>query len=91
MINQRATAEASEANEQFKQIFQTNPDISLITRLSDGLIIETNAGFSATTGYHREDIIGKTTNEIQIYKNQEDRQRIVHELNTRGFLSQHGP
>ena len=85
MVNQRLNAEMREAKEHFELIFHTSPDASLITRLTDGLIVNVNEGFTAFTGFNRDETIGKSTLAIHIWKNPEDHQKVVLELSEKGF------
>ena len=85
MINQRLNAEMREAKEHFELIFNTSPDAALISRLSDGVIADINDGFTAVTGLTRDETIGKTSMDINVWENVDDRQRIVRELGERGF------
>ena len=85
MVNQRLSSEMTEAKEHFEQIFNTSPDGALITRMDNGMILDINNGFSAITGYTRIDTIGKSSLEINIWKNPEDRQRVVNVLVEKGF------
>ena len=64
----------------FELIFNSSSDAALITRLSDGVVIELNIGFIKLTGFTREETIGKSILGINLYKNPSDRQRIVDEL-----------
>ena len=84
LINQRLNTEYREAKENSEQIFNTSPDAVLITRLEDGHFQEINDGLTALTGYTRDDVIGKTTMEVQIWENPADRQRLVAMLNEQG-------
>ena len=85
MVNQRLNAEMSEAKEHFELIFNTGPDAALITRLHDGHFMDINEGFTALTGFTREDIIGKSTLSINIWKNSADHQKVIKELSEKGF------
>jgi PAS domain S-box-containing protein len=78
-------AKTREAKEHFEAMFNTIPDAVLITRLHDGLIIDLNEGCMAITGFTREDIIGKSTLEVNLWKNPADRQKLFNELGERGF------
>jgi diguanylate cyclase (GGDEF)-like protein/PAS domain S-box-containing protein len=84
LVNQRLNIENREAREHFEEIFNTSPDAVLITRVSDGRIVEINQGLSAMTGYSRADIIGKTTIEANIYHSPADRQRLLNALRSDG-------
>ena len=66
-----------ESEERFRVAFHTNPDSINLNRVSDGLYFDINEGFTELTGYTREDVIGRTSLEINIWKNPEDRQRLV--------------
>ncbi len=68
-----------ESEEKYKIAFKTNPDSVTITRL-DGLYIDVNDGFTQLTGYTRQDVIGRFSQQINIWEKPEDRERFVSEL-----------
>lgn len=68
--------------ELFSKTFLTTPDAVNINRLSDGLYIAINEGFTALTGYTWNDVNGKTSLELNIWVNPDDRKRIVEQLLT---------
>ena len=61
----------------FQTLFQASPDAALVTRVCDGAIMQINEGFSRITGYVREEVIGKTTLELNLYFNPKDRDRFL--------------
>lgn len=73
-----------ESREKFALAFAASPDAVNITRMADGLFVETNKGFSDLTGFSREDVPGKTSLELGIWHDPEDRRRMVETLRTRG-------
>jgi len=85
MVNHRLNGEISEARLKLQQIFKTSPDAAIITRLSDGKIVDFNEGYSAITGFGREDLEGKTTLEINIWKDPRDRQNVINILKEKGY------
>ena len=85
MVNQRSNAEMAEAKEHFELIFNTSPYASLIARLTDGLIVNINDGFTALTGFTRDETIGKSSISAKIWKNPQDRKKIIEELGKKGF------
>ncbi len=85
MVNQRLNADSREAMEHFELIFNTSPDASLINRLTDGAIVNINDGFTALTGFTREETLGKSALDIHIWKDPADRQKVVDELRERGY------
>jgi PAS domain S-box-containing protein len=86
MLNQRLNVEISEAKDDLQVIFNTSPDAALITRLDDGRIVEINEGYTAISGYTRQEMSGKSTPEINIWKNIVDRHRIVDMIKEKGHL-----
>jgi PAS domain S-box-containing protein len=69
---QRRTSE-----EKFSQVFMTNPDSLTLMRLKDDVYIDANDGFTRLYGYRREEVIGRSAQEIDIWKNAEDRKQII--------------
>ncbi len=72
------------SEEKFRKAFFTSPDSVCITRLNDGMFISVNKGFTEITGYTEEDIAGKTSLEINIWKDPEDRRKIIEGLQANG-------
>jgi PAS domain S-box-containing protein len=76
-----------ESEERFRLAFKTSPDSIVLTRLSDGLILEVNDGFKEMTGYTDEEVIGKTSNEIYLWENESDRNKMVELLQKNGAVN----
>ncbi len=74
-----------ESEEKFRLTFAASPDSVNINRLEDGLYVDINRGFTRLTGFSREDVIGRTSTEIRIWHNPEDRQKLVSGLREKGF------
>ncbi|MGE5406857.1 MAG: PAS domain S-box protein, partial [Methanosarcina sp.] len=68
------------SEERFRKAFMTNPDAMNINRLKDGMYVDVNEGFTSLTGYSREEVIGKTSFEINIWHDVEDRALLVKAL-----------
>jgi PAS domain S-box-containing protein len=85
MVTQRMNAELKEVKDRFESIYMTSPDAIVITRLADGWFIEINPAFTAMSGYTREDIIGKSSIDINIWKDPSDRDKVVSQLRQKGF------
>ena len=56
----------------------------MITRLSDGLVFETNEGFTRLLGYERAETVGRTTAELAIWVDPEARAAFVASLEASG-------
>lgn len=76
--------EASEGK--FAAAFQTSPDSVNINRMSDGMYVAVNEGFTRLSGYTEQDVAGKTSIEIQLWNNPGDRRRMVEELERTGAV-----
>jgi two-component system sensor histidine kinase/response regulator len=86
----RAQVESAKAlrasEEKFRLAFDTSPDSVAITRLSDGMFVSVNKGFEQITGYPREQVIGKSSLEINIWKDPQDRRNVVEGLRSTGEI-----
>ncbi len=75
-----------ENEESYRTILKTAPTPITITRLSDGCYLEVNDAFIQRTGYRREEIIGRTAPELNLYDQIEDRQRLSKLLQQQGYV-----
>lgn len=75
-----------ESEERFRLAFQTSPDVITITSVENGRYIDINEGFTKVLGYTREDVIGKSSLALNIWKNPEDRQKLVDGLAKDGYV-----
>jgi PAS domain S-box-containing protein len=80
----RAERELRESEEKFSAAFHASPDLMTITRLSDGLFLEVNEGFTRMLGYTRAEAIGRTTSEISIWADPEARAAFVASMQESG-------
>lgn len=81
----RVYQEIQEEKMRFEALFSASPQATVLTRLSDGLIMDFNEGFTDITGYARDEAIGKTSIALNIYPNPVDRQNIVNEIKQKGI------
>lgn len=78
-----------ESEEKFRLAFQTSPDAIYLSRVSDGMCIDINDGFTKLTGYTRDDVIGKTSQELNIRHDPKGRVRFRAHLKQR-IRGKHG-
>lgn len=85
-ISDRKRAEETrrQLEEKFTKIFQLSPDSTSITRLSDGKFIDVNEGFEKASGFSRDEVIGKTSLELNTWVNPQDREHIIEEIRQKG-------
>lgn len=81
----RIDQEIQEEKTRFEALFSANPQATVLSRLSDGLLVDFNDGFTDILGYTRDEAIGKTVIECDLYTNPADRQNIVNELIEKGI------
>ena len=75
------------SEEKFSKAFMLNPDVTVISRLDDGVIVLVNEGFTKTLGYKTEEVIGKTAFELNMWDNPEERKLMVEELKSKGKVN----
>ncbi|MCZ7610057.1 MAG: PAS domain S-box protein [Ignavibacterium sp.] len=73
----KAQRELKDSEERFRKAFITNPDAININRLSDGKYILINNGFTSLTGHKENEVIGKTSAEINIWADINSRHKLV--------------
>ncbi|HEY6951785.1 MAG TPA: PAS domain S-box protein, partial [Bacteroidota bacterium] len=93
IINARDTTERTQADEalrfseeKFSKAFLTSPDAISINRLKDGKFLEVNDGFVNLTGYSREEVLGRSSVEINVWALPGDRGTFVKQLVKTGEL-----
>ena len=77
-----------ESEARFSAIFRSSPTAIIMTRLSDGQVIEANNAFLHMFGYEWEEMAGKTTLALGVFANLEDRQRLINILRETGRLKE---
>ncbi|SLM30705.1 Sensory box histidine kinase/response regulator protein (fragment) [Desulfamplus magnetovallimortis] len=82
----KAHYELQKSEEKFRLAFLTSPDAININRLEDGIYLDINEGFTNLMGYTREETVGRSSIELQIWNNTEDRAILRKELEEKGFV-----
>ncbi len=72
------------SEEKCRAAFMTSPDSVNINRLSDGMYISINDGFTKILGYTEVEAIGKTSLELDIWTNPENRDDLTKKLREDG-------
>lgn len=85
-ITERKNAEIKlrESDDRFRLAFSASPDAININRVTDGRYIDCNEAFIRMTGYERGEIIGKTSVELGIWRDVDDRKRLVDAILEKG-------
>lgn len=82
----RVQKELEKSEEKFRKVFKTSPDSVAISRIEDGKLIEVNEGFTAIIGYTQEEATGKTSLELDIWVDKEDREQLVEIMKEKGTV-----
>ncbi|WP_428609259.1 EAL domain-containing protein [Sedimenticola sp.] len=81
----RTLVELQESEQRYRLVFQTSPDALYISRMDDDTYLDVNSGFESITGWNRQDIVGKSSANIQVWHHPEDHQHMTNALRTRGI------
>ncbi len=67
-------------------LFRANPSAGWVTRMSDGLFVDVNEAFAQTFGRAREDLIGRTSVELNIWADLGEREAVMRMLREQGTV-----
>ncbi len=87
-ITNRKLAEIAlrESEERFSTFFRVSPVATSLSRLSDGQLVDINDALVGLSGYTREEIIGRSTLDVGVWGNPEDRLKMLDTLQNQGRL-----
>ena len=86
-ITRRDQAERAlrESEERFAKAFSANPQPMSLTTLAEGRYIDVNDSFLKMSGYQREEVIGRTSLELGIWKTSAIRAEFMKQLRAHGI------
>ncbi|MBI5585227.1 MAG: PAS domain S-box protein, partial [Deltaproteobacteria bacterium] len=73
------------SEDKFRLAFRTSPDALSIIRLKNDRYVDINQGFLDLTGYTRDEVIGKTPQELNIWYDLADREQLVQAIQEGGY------
>lgn len=81
-ITERKLAEQAlrSSEEKFSTVFRLSPDILTLSSVESGILFDVNDAFVGTTGYAREDVIGRPAEEIRLWADPVERRHMVDQL-----------
>lgn len=77
---QRTEALLKTAEEKFFTVFQTSPEIIIISTLPEGLILEVNQAYTRVSGFAREEVLGKLARDLDVWVDWQERDRIMRQV-----------
>lgn len=78
--------ELTASQRRFRGAFAGSPAIMTLARLRDGTLYEVNDAFLSTTGYRREEVIGRSTIELGIWVHADDRDALIRDVRDAGSV-----
>ncbi len=81
-ITERKQAEEAlrKSEERFSKAFRFSPNPLLISTFKEGRCVDVNASFLSLFGYNRKEIIGRTTQELKLWAEPNDRSKMIQSL-----------
>ena len=75
-----------QSEQKFYKAFQCNPDVMVISTLSEGRCVEVNDAFVEITGYERQETIGCTVQDLGIWVVPEERNYLLKQIQEHGSI-----
>ena len=69
-----------ESEEKFSKTVRSSPSLIVITRMDDGRIVDVNDAFTMILGYKREELIGHSTLELNLWVDPQERSEFLKRL-----------
>jgi PAS domain S-box-containing protein len=87
-ITEKKQAEEAlqKSEEKFEIAFKSNPNALILSAVETGEIFEINDTFCTLTGLVKDEVLGKSSLDIDIYISPDDRQKLVNRLKSKGSI-----
>jgi PAS domain S-box-containing protein len=82
----QAEREIKEREEKFSQLFMLSPVAVSLSSIERMMYLEINDGFLEYTKYTREEVIGKSSSELQVFADPNERDKFFHKVLEDGFV-----
>ncbi|OIR03736.1 blue-light-activated protein [mine drainage metagenome] len=76
----------ADPDERYSKAFSVSPDAITVTDLATGRYLDVNASFERLFGYQRDALVGRTSTEIGIWADPNDRARLIDVLKSQGVV-----
>lgn len=74
---QQSEIRQRESQAYFAKSLQTIPAVAIVARLDNGLIVEANAAFEINSGYKRAEVVGRSTLDLELWSNANQRDQFI--------------
>ncbi len=68
------------SEEHFRTIFRLSPDAIAVVRLKDEVFVDVNEGFAEVTGFSKEEVVGRSTDDVGPWLENPGRDEFLHQL-----------
>jgi len=87
-ITQRIKAQEAlkESEEKFSTVFNLTTDALVISKVEDGTIIDVNSAFLELFGWEKDEVIGKTSQSLDMFADKSDRNKTIEQLKENGKI-----
>jgi PAS domain S-box-containing protein len=75
------------SEDKFSRAFHASPDAIILSRIDTGTYLDVNQGFERIVGWTREEAVGKSSLELNIWGNPKDREKAISIIKDRGEFS----
>ena len=82
----RAESALLESEDRFSKAFHSSPTATVISRLDDGTFIAVNEAFLEMSALAQEDILGRSSVEMDRWVNPKERERLIETLTSQGSI-----
>jgi len=80
------TAELQRAQERFVKAFHASPDAIILSNIANGHFIDVNSGFQRLFEYSRDEVVGHTSREFELWVNPQDRKTVIQLFRKQGVV-----
>lgn len=86
-VREHLVVELEASLKRFEMYFRETPSAIAITTIKDGRFLDVNKQAEVLTGYSREELLGRTTTEMNLYVDPTERAAVVEHLREKGVLT----
>ncbi|MFP4177938.1 MAG: diguanylate cyclase domain-containing protein [Acholeplasmataceae bacterium] len=86
ILNDRLRGEITMQENRFESFFMSSPSAMVITDLKTNRIKDANEAFTLLSGFARDDVIGRTATELDLWFDPKERESIIAEAIRKGYV-----
>lgn len=83
-MQEQAERELQEREKLLSTVFQLVPDTLTISKITTGEYVDVNRNWEPISGYTREEVLGRTSNDIQLWEKPEQRDELIKRIRRDG-------